>query len=221
MLMGWLAAGTVGVLTAVAVRYLRNERNEVRLEIAAGKLPLTPMRQVADGVLVKVAGIVDPESARLSGPITGRACVAWSVEVQAWDSYKEVWYEVVTEWRSEDFVIVGDGVSARVVVDGAEVIYGHDRQASATWRTPPAEGVQEFLRHRLSFVDRGRGKYRVREAALEPGERIVVIGKVRRELDGTSPGDGGAYREAPQRLVFAAASAPLWIFDGAGPPRTW
>jgi hypothetical protein len=213
MLMAWLAAGTIGVLTAVAARYLRSE---ARLE-AAAKLPLTPMRQVADGVLVKVAGIVDPESARLSGPITGRACVAWSVEVQAWDSYKNVWYDVLTEWRSEDFVLVGDGVNARVVVDGAELIYGHDREARATWQTPPTERVREFLaRHRRW----GGHTYRCREAALEPGERIVVIGKARRELDGTSPGDGGAYREAPQHLVFAAAAAPLWIFDGAGPPRT-
>jgi hypothetical protein len=217
MLMAWLAAGTVGVLTAVAARYLRSE---ARLE-AAAKLPLTPMRQVADGVLVKVAGIVDPESARLSGPITGRACVAWSVEVQAWDSYKNLWYDVLTEWRSEDFVLVGDDVSARVVVDGAELIYGHDREARATWRTPPTERVREFLaRHRRSVDDWGGRTYRCREAALEPGERIVVIGKARRELDGTSPGDGGAYREAPQRLVFAAAAAPLWILDGAGPPRT-
>ena len=61
--MAWLvAAGTVGVLTAAAARYLRSE---ARLEAAAAKLPLTPMRRVADGVLVKVAGIVDPESARL------------------------------------------------------------------------------------------------------------------------------------------------------------
>ena len=219
VLIVWVAAaGTVGVIAAAAARYLRSE---ARFE-AAAKLPITPMRQVADGALVKVAGTVDPESARLSGPITGRACVAWSVEVQAWDGYKEFWYEVVTEWRSEDFVLVGDGgVRARVVVDGAEVIYGYDRQASATWRTLPPERVQEFLRHRLSFVDRGRLKYRVREAALEPGERVVVIGKARRELDGASPADGGAYREAAQRLVFAAAAAPLWIMDGAGPPRAW
>jgi hypothetical protein len=217
MLMAWLAAGTVGVLTAMAASYLRSE---ARLEGAAAKLPLTPMRKVADGVRVKVAGIVDPESARLSGPITGRACVAWSVDVEAWDTSKHVWYDVLTEWRSEDFVFVGDGVSARVVVDGAKVIYEHDRAASAERRRQPPERVREFLaRHRLSVDSWGGRTYRCREAVLEPGERIVVVGKARRELDGTSPDDGGAYREAPQRLVFAAAEAPLWIFDGAGPPR--
>jgi hypothetical protein len=80
--------------------------------------------------------------------------------------------------------------------------------------------MREFLaRHRRSVDDWGGREYRCREAVLEPGERIVVVGKARRQLDGTSPGDGGAYREAPQQLIFAAAAAPLWIFDGAGPPR--
>ena len=212
------AAGTVGALAAATALHLRSE---ARLEAAAAKLPLTPMRQVVDGVRVKVAGIIDPESARLTAPITGRACAAWSVDLHAWDSVKHVWYEVRTEWRTEDFVLVGDGVSARVVVDGAKVIYEHDREARATWRTPPPERVREFLaRHRRSVDGYGRHTYRCSEAVLEPGERIVVVGKARRELDGTSPADGGAYREAPQQLIFAAAAAPLWIFDGAGPPRT-
>ena len=219
MLIAWLAvAGTVGALTAATARYLRSE---ARLEAAAAKLPLTAMRQVVDGVRVKVAGTIDPESARLSGPITGRACVAWSVDLQAWDRPKHRWYDVLTEWRSEDFVLLGEGVSARVVVDGARLIYEDDRQALASWRTPPRARVREFLaRHGRSVDGYGHVEYRCREAVLEPGERIVVVGKARRELDGTSPGDGGAYREAPQRLIFEAAAAPLWIFDGTGRPLT-
>jgi len=220
MLLAWIAAtGAVCAVAAAGARYLRSD---ARLESAAEKLPLTPMHQVADGRRVKVAGIVDPESARLSGPITGRLCVAWSVDVQAWDSRNHVWYDVLTEWRSEDFVLVGDGVSARVVIDGAKVVYEHDNEACATSRTPPPERVREFLaRHGFSLNYMGRRMYRCREAVLEPGERIVVVGKARRELDGTPVGGGGgAYREPPQRLVFAAAgAAPLWIFDGGGRPR--
>jgi hypothetical protein len=218
MLVVWFAAGAVCALAAAGAHYLRRD---ARLEGAAAKLPLTPMHQVVDGRRVKVAGIVNPESVRLTGPITGRACAAWSVDLQQWDSEQHCWDDLLTEWRSEDFVLVGDGVSARVVVDGAEVVYVTDRLARADWRKPPPERVREFLaRHRRSVVGYFAGTYRCREAVLEPGERIVVVGVARRELDATPHTGGGAYREPPQRLVFAAAgAAPLWIFDGTGRRR--
>ena len=49
-----------------------------------------------------------------------------------------------------------------------------------------------------------------REALLVPGDRIAVVGMVRRELD---PGGVTMYREAPTRLVLDGI--PLWLLPAS------
>ncbi|HWE29154.1 MAG TPA: hypothetical protein VHB97_14195, partial [Polyangia bacterium] len=49
-----------------------------------------------------------------------------------------------------------------------------------------------------------------REALVVPGDRISVIGMVRRELD---PGGVSLYREAPTRLVLDGI--PLWLLPAS------
>jgi hypothetical protein len=191
-----------------------------RLKRSAAKLPLTPLREAVEGRRVKVSGVIDPESARLKAPISGRACAAWLVDLE--QGSNNGWEEVLTEWRSDDFVIVDDGVNARIEVADADLVYERDADAVSGWGQPTPMALREFLRKHgqkeASFFGDTQ-PWRSREGALEAGERVVIVGTARREVDPSPRAIGGAYREPPTRLVFSAsARSPLWILDG---PARW
>jgi hypothetical protein len=177
------------------------------------RLPVTPLDRVADGTRVKVAGRLDAGEQPLVAPISGRACAAWSVEVQEWPG----WETMAVERQTQEFVL-RDGSSRPALVRAtrARVVFESDVWS---WPAQPTERMLALLhRHRLRESGHygSATPYRYGEGALEPGETITVVGTGRLEIDPS--GAAASYREPPLRLVFSAApQAPLWILDG--PPR--
>lgn len=180
----------------------------------ARRLPVTPIDRAGDGVRVKIVGRLEAGKRPLEAPISGRACVAWTVEVQEGSNLRTI----VLEGQTQDFVLHdGSGRTAIVRTAGARVAFGTD-----AWMAPaqPSERMRAFLRRhrRPESGDPGSpSPYRYRESVLEPGEAITVVGMAQLEIDPSE--SAGSYREPPLRVVIGAApSAPLWILDG---PANW
>ena len=179
------------------------------------RLRVTPIEHVSDGVRVKVTGRLDAGDEPLEAPITGRACAAWSVELQEGPG----WATVLVEQKAQEFVIRDrSGRPALIRAERASVVFDRDAE---TWPRQPTERMQAFLRrHRLresGHFPSAAPPYRYCEGALEPGEEITVVGVARLEIDPS--GTAGSYREPPMRAVFEASrQSPLWILDG---PARW
>ena len=178
------------------------------------RLPVTPLDRVTDGARVKIVGRLDAGESPLEAPITGRACAAWSVEVQRAGAG---WETIVVEESAREFVLRdGSARPALIRASRAHVVFDAD-----SWSAPgqPSPRMRNFLaRHRLP-ERRMLGEpilYRYVEGVLEPGEEITVVGVARLEIDPS--GSAVSYREPPMRALLDAAAAPLWILDG---PARW
>jgi hypothetical protein len=180
------------------------------------RLPVTPIDRVSEGARVKVMGRVDPGDEPLEAPITGRACAAWSVELQKGPGG---WETMLVEQKAQEFVLRDrSGRPALVRAEHASVVFDVD-----TWSYPqqPNQRMRAFLqRHRMpesSEFSVSPLPYRYVEGVLEPGEEITVVGTARLEVD--ESGMAASYREPPMRAVFEASrQSPLWILDG---PARW
>ncbi len=180
----------------------------------ARRLPLTPLDRVTDGARVKVAGRLDAGAQPLAAPISGRACAAWSVEVQEFPGCETI----AVEQKLQEFVLRdGSGRPALVRAARASVVFEED--AAWTPARPTDTMVALLRRHRLreSGYFGWPTPYRYCEGVLEPGETITVVGVARLEIDPS--GTAGSYREPPMRVVLSATpERPLWILDG---PARW
>lgn len=170
---------------------------------------MTPIGRISDGTRVKIVGRVDAAAALLEAPISGRACVAWSVEVQ-----EAPGWETVLQAHEAQALLLRDGSGRPAIVHAAlaRVLIETDE---TSWPLVPTARMRAFLQ-RHGVRERGNygsvRPYRYCEAAIEPGVMITVVGVARLEIDAT--GVAGSYREAPLRARFAAAArTPLWILD--------
>lgn len=175
------------------------------------QLSVTPIDRINDGTRVKIVGRVDAAAPPLEAPITGRACVAWSVEVQ-----EAPGWESVLQAQEAQALLVRDGSGRPAMVHAtrARVLIDTDE---TSWPLVPTARMRAFLQ-RHGVRERGNygsvRPYRYCEAAIEPGATITVVGVARLEVDTT--GIAGSYREPPLRARFAAeARTPLWILNGS------
>jgi hypothetical protein len=179
-----------------------------------GRLPVTPLDRVADGGWVKISGRLDACEHPLAGPISGRACAAWSVRVRDWPRR----VTVAVEQQAREFVIRdGSNRAALVHATGATVVLEMD---TSSWPAEASEPILALLRRHGLSGDGYFGSplsyrpYRYFEGALEIGEMITVVGVARLDVD--PAGASGSYREPPMRVALTAApKAPLWILGGA------
>lgn len=185
----------------------------LRLERAARKLPLTPMRDVVAGPRVKVAGVAALREAPLLSPIGRWPCAAWSLTIKGGGRRRD-WSHDLHQWDAAEFVIVDEaGWAARIASVGrADIVYELPR-----WQAPTRRVFDLVREHRGDAEDLAIGSYRWREGVIADGDRIVVVGVARREIDPTARAAPTTYREPPTRLVFEATdAAPLWIFGEWG-----
>ncbi len=148
----------------------------------AARLPATRVAELAEGKQVKVVGVVE-ERETIPAPLTQRPCVGWTIRAVAadggWVLDRIARSGACDFWlRDEDGgrVLVHGGRAALVVASGGAVSAAREG------------GVVQ------------------REALFVPGDRLAIIGMVRRELD---PGGVSLYRDAPTRLVLDGI--PLWL----------
>lgn len=172
----------------------------------------------------RVIGQAHPLQEQLQGPLTGRPCVYYiaQVEEQRSTGRSTYWRTIASETRGVPFVLV-DG-TGRAIVDpnGAQVALDFDGNSkSGTFNS--ADPVQEAFLARHGQKSQGwvfNKTLRYREAMIEVGETIAVLGSGVREPDPYAPPEA-AYRGAPPTRLRLTSSArfPLVISDDPSTTR--
>ncbi len=160
----------------------------------------------------------------LAGPLTGRPCVYYIaiVEEQRSTGRSSYWRKVATETRGVPFMIE-DG-TGRAIVDpnGAQVALDFDGNSrSGTFNK--ADPIQEAFLARHGQNSEGwvfNKTLRYREAMIEIGEKISILGSGTREPDPHAAPEA-AYRGAPATRLRLTSSPrfPLIISDDPATTR--
>lgn len=230
------ALSTTVVAGTGAVAYLGSE---LRLRRRLRRTPRWSLATLPEDTFGRVTGAAHPfEGQQLTAPLTGRPCVYFIAIVEQRglrDGTHARWTRLALERRSLRFVIEDGGHRAIVDPRRARVSLDFDH-ASRTDRLPLAlrpeapllgaggpaittEGTRQgaFLaRHHL--VNRDWSKLlelRYREAVIEVGERVAVLGSGIREPDREARADGDAYRATGGTRLRMTGSRrfPLVISD--------
>ena len=152
----------------------------------AGRLPATRVEALAEGAQVKVVGTVE-ERDTIPAPLTGRLCVGWTV--RAVNASGGGVLDRIARSGACDFWLRDD--------DGGRVLVRGVRAALVVTSTNAISAARE-----ANLV--------MRESLLVPGDRVAVIGMVRRELN---PSGIALYREPPTQLVLDGI--PLWLLPAS------
>jgi hypothetical protein len=176
----WVGAFVMLAIGAGVWRYGWRARGWTRL---VAQLPETRVAELAEGKRAKVVGVIEVAVAPMPAPLTQRPCVGWTIRSVAADGGWVV--DRVARSGACDFWL-RDADGGRVLVHG-----GRAAVVLATGAALSAAREQGLVQ---------------REAIFAPGDRVTVVGMVRRELD---PGGATMYREAPTRLTLDGI--PLWL----------
>jgi hypothetical protein len=186
----------------------------------------------ASGV-VRIEGRAGGEG--VAGPISGKPCVAYVLEIEDYGPVSRVEADVRRiadpqtgiaqhrrtglRWRrlhrsvvARPFDLVDDDGVATVLADPGAMVFARMRVESRTFFGSPAEKVAAILAR--TGTTGARRPLLVRESRIEPGESCTVIGEPRIEA---GSGSGGDYRRAPSRLLIGHGEYVLHVFSGSGP----
>lgn len=218
----WVAIILVILLIVVLSWYFSHGARLKRQLKAARPWALAELPEDTHG---RVVGRALPLTEQLAGPLTGRPCVYYiaMVEEQRSTGRSTYWKTVASETRGVPFVLE-DG-TGRAIVDpnGAQVALDFDANSkSGTFDN--ADPVQEAFLARHGQKSQGwvfNKSLRYREAMIEVGEMIAVLGSGVREPDPNAPPEA-AYRGAPPTRLRLTSSArfPLVISDDPSTTRT-
>jgi len=185
----------------------------------------TPIGDAVDGGSVKLDGTVRLLEERFRAPISGRECALYHVVIRELrqSGKSSRWVTLVDDRRGGDFLLEDETGRALVRaseprLDLAIVMDAHKRSGALHGATPELEEVLRRYGQSSSGVF-GRAKdLRYEEGVLEEGERAVVLGVSRWELD-PDPSATAGYRGKARRLVVAAPPGdPLLVSDA---PDSW
>lgn len=174
------------------------------------------------GAMVRVTGTLHEGAELLRAPLSGRSCVGYWVQVQVRRSANRSlhWANLIDQREAVDFVVEDGSGSAIVQTRDVELAIELDHhQTSGTFddATPVEESFLRRHGHGSTGLFGFNKALRYREAVLEPGETVVVVGRARWE-DDPAPGavQGTGYRQGTRatRLVLEASRRmPLRISD--------
>lgn len=211
----WIAIIVIVILIAVLSWYFGASQRMKRQLRAAKKWQLNELPEDTHG---RVIGQARALGEQLAGPLTGRPCVYYiaMVEEQRSTGRSTYWRTVASETRGVPFMIE-DG-TGRAIIDptGAQVALNFDGNSkSGTFNN--ADPVQEAFLARHGQKSQGwvfNKTLRYREAMIEIGETIAVLGSGTREPDPQAAPEA-AYRGAPPTRLRLTSSPrfPLIISD--------
>lgn len=183
-----------------------------RIKRALRAAPTVPIARLGEGDLGRIVGKARVLDDKLVAPLTGRACVYYIARVQEEDG--DSWTTIIEEERGVTFVV--DDGSGRAIVDprGGDLALDFDARSRSGTFHDPDDRERAFLAkygvksHGLIF---NKG-LRYREAVIEIGETVAVLGAGVREPDPEAA--PGGYRDAqPTRLRLAPGRYPLLVSD--------
>jgi len=157
-----LAVFWIGFLGAIGVTIVVGRHRK--------ELPLAPIGEAPDGVLVRLVGTVVADNG-LRAPLSGRACTCYWVEISAQKSRER------GRWRSQDarvFRLTDPTGTASVPIEGVhlEVSADHIHETSAARLTHSLRVTLERLGVKLEKVS----ELEMYEGIIADGDEIEVVG---------------------------------------------
>jgi hypothetical protein len=206
----------IGSIALIGWYFSKGNRLKRRLRAAKP----WPIAELPEDTLGKITGQARVLGGTLVGPLTGRTCVFYVATVQERRSSgrSTYWRTIITETAGVPFMLE-DG-SGRALVDptGAEVALDFDgNSSSGTFHDADLRQEAFLAKHGQKSTGWVFNKgLRYREAMIEVGETIAVMGSGVREPDPEAPPEE-AYRGAPKTRLRLTSSAryPLVISDAS------
>ena len=183
-----------------------------------------PIGELPENTIGKVIGAAQALDHVLNGPLTGRRCVYYIAKVEQLHSTgrSSYWRTLVTESEGVTFALVDE--TGRAIVDptAAKMALAFDgRTSSGTF--DDATPVEEAFLSKYGLRSKGwvfNKSIRYREAVIEVGETIAVLGAGVREPDPTATPPEGYRSAPPTRLRLTSSSSyPLVISDDPSTTR--
>jgi hypothetical protein len=149
------------------------------------KLRKTPSKKISDlknGDIAKTVGRVDCINKPLIAPLTNRKCAYYFVKVEKKVSSgkSSSWRQIIKEEVTENFLIKDDTGTAIVNVDNIKSYLIVDAKYSSGFLDDAPEHLEQYLKKHghesVGFMGFNK-TIRYREAVLEIGEQIAVVGK--------------------------------------------
>lgn len=193
ILLGSVAA--IGAGLAAANRHFSVRRVFTRHE-------LIPIGDAKDGAIVRIRGVVRPGGGELlSAPLSGRACVAWTLDVRQQHGHGDManYVRVLDERILRPFFVDDEHDTAFVTPkEEARLALSEDKMFDSRVN----KGIPRLEAHLFGHkIDTASANYIVWEGILSVGEPITVVGRGRWQSDPSRPGEG--YRAVGRRLVVA------------------
>ena len=202
----WLTLGALTVFALVAFLSWFLSARQRTLRRLRSVRP-TAIASLTEGATARVDGRVRLGGDSHVAPLSGRRCAYYEVQVdQRVSSGKSHhWRKLVREEESCDFFVRDETGEARVDMSLARVVSAVDvTRRSGTWNDASPE-LEAFLAER-GVASKGwvfNKTLRYREAVVEEGEQVGVLGQVGSEVaPEAGPGDG--YRDPARRRVLGA-----------------
>lgn len=202
MAFGLIKVFAVGATAAtIAVSHYLSDAQRVRRQIRRAKV--VPIAEWPEGHLARLVGkVVAGET--LIAPLSGRVCVYYRVEVHQDDRLP--WQPIEESWVKPFVVDDGSG-RAYLEANGADIVAKFDHLSRSGWFRDATEQENALVERHGQSTTGPRGFMRplvYREAVIEPGERVSVVGVGRRELDPDAAKRVADYRQgAPTRMRLA------------------
>lgn len=211
-----------GVAVFVTLAWYFSESQKIKRELKSA--PRMSLRELPESTRARVVGAAQPLAQTLEAPLTGRACMYYVVTVEQHHSTgrSSYWKQIIKEEAGVPFVL--DDGTGRAIVDprSARVALDVDGKGdSGTFDEPSAREAAFLQRHGTT----GQGwifnkRLRYREAIIEVGEQVAILGEGVREPDPDAP-PASAYRgDQPTRVrMTSSARYPLLISDNPDTTR--
>jgi E3 Ubiquitin ligase len=182
------------------------------------------LRELPESTRARVVGAARIIEGSLEAPLTGRACLYYVVTVEQHHSNgrSSYWKNIIREERGVSFLL--DDGTGRAIVDpnAAKVALDVDGRGNSGTFDEPDEREAAFLaRHGTS----GQGwvfnkRLRYREAVIEVGETVAIVGEGVREPDPHAAPEAAYRGEQPTRVrMTSSARFPLLISDSPDTTR--
>ena len=142
----------------------------------------TPIAAAEEGALVKITGrLLLADQAELEGPLTGRRCVGYVVEVKerTQSGAKANWDTIIMRENAVAFVVQDKTGKALVMASGAHLVLVRDGHVRSGSLSDHAERAEAFLTAHgtpSENILRMKKSLRYEEGVLERGEEVSVLG---------------------------------------------
>lgn len=199
-----------------AIRYFRpSERAKRELR----RVPRLTLGELPEGKRARIVGAAQVLDKSLEAPLTGRPCVYYvaTVEEVRGSGDSPTVPALIREERGVPFAV--DDGTGRVIVDPehATVVLDIDVKTMLV-RETDARAIAFFERHDVNNAAAFHKRLRYREAVIEVGEQIAVLGQGVREPDPAAPSARVDRGDKPTLLrMTSSPQSPLVISDN---PRT-